>query len=288
MRRSFTIIALFIAAILTGLAAEIVVPSLAMAQEPWTLPQWTPFEMTVKPGTCEAQYDGLTAKADIYTSGGMSSATIEAIERVCAQYTRNKGWVRPDGCYSDPLRSLPLRRGEPEDALHGYNYFCYCKTEAIVECVREGETDKTPGRGTSQAPARSRSGSNLASAFDKAAELVGEIARALRDDSSVSNPRPSGTKYVSPSRRADQLYEQGFDAYAKPSHTDEETITALSSFGACIEEDPYHTPCIWQLGWVFWANGDYNLTDILWRRVKQIDPNHASVDEWLNKLQRKL
>jgi len=213
----------------------------------------------------------------------------------CGQYTRDKGWEIPNQCVNQDYK-------DGQGYVLQRHYWCYCRRDAITECVgprgRDNEvlfntisSSRKSSAGTSSTSVQSRAPSTsreVADAFARAAEFVREIRRALQDDPYQATPRPSGTSYVSPSRRADELYTQGMAAYAKPSHTDEETITALASFGACIQEDPHHTQCLWQLGWVFWANGDYNMTDILWRRVKQIDPSHASVDKWLEKLQRKL
>lgn len=287
MPRSFRILFLFVVAVLATFVVEIATMSLAIAQEPWSPRHWTPFEMTVKPGTCKAQYDGVTAEVKIkdgFLGKAMFAASV-AVEDVCSQYNRNMGLPRPMGCDSNGTSISP---GEYNN--YDYHPYCYCKVEATVECIEAGEKAQTPSR---------RSGSSLSSAFDKATELVEAVGRAIyyarahpdalsRVRFDLDGSPRSGTRYRTSSGDADALYTKGMRAYAKTSHTDAETLEALTSFSACIEDDPTHVPCLWELGWVLHVNGHYGQTKILWDRVKQIDPNHEQVDAELRRLESKL
>ena len=283
MRRSFSFFLLVLVGLVTGIH---LIPSVVRAGEPerFVVPQWTPSEMIVKPGTCKAQYDGVIVTQKFGEGeppDGLvvfgDTAYIERTyaehlirEKLCSQYNRNKGWERPDDC--DGVKDS--QSGKP-------HYFCYCQIELIIECTPRDVANET--------------GELLATRGEMrmVAELGDIVASALLNAEKLQHPnfsgiRRSGTRYVSSSRSADGFYEKGMRAYAKPSHTNDETQEALASFEACIEKDPNHAPCLWELGWVHYVNQNYNATDILWRWVKQIDPNHEDVAEQLERLQSKL
>ncbi len=56
---------------------------------------------------------------------------------------------------------------------------------------------------------------------------------------------------------------------------------ALARYTACLQADPDHVPCHWEIGWSHWTRGEWKQVVEHWRRVKALDPAHPEVDKHL-------
>jgi poly-gamma-glutamate capsule biosynthesis protein CapA/YwtB (metallophosphatase superfamily) len=57
--------------------------------------------------------------------------------------------------------------------------------------------------------------------------------------------------------------------------------TALKSYETCLEKDPKHVPCHWEIGWSYWTLSDWENVVLHWNRVKALAPDHPEVNEHL-------
>jgi hypothetical protein len=51
----------------------------------------------------------------------------------------------------------------------------------------------------------------------------------------------------------------------------------------CVTDDPGASDCWWELGWAHWLQRDWQAAVDAWAMVKQLDPGHAEVREYLSK-----
>ncbi|HHO50516.1 MAG TPA: CapA family protein [Deltaproteobacteria bacterium] len=52
---------------------------------------------------------------------------------------------------------------------------------------------------------------------------------------------------------------------------------ALQRYQACLEADPTHVGCHWEIGWSYWTEGRWSEVVKHWNRVKELDPSHTQV-----------
>jgi len=74
----------------------------------------------------------------------------------------------------------------------------------------------------------------------------------------------------------EDLYESGFRALAE-----KRTDAALDLLSACVEADPNHAECWWELGWAWWVKEDYQATVRCWERVQRLEPGRSGLAKYL-------
>ncbi len=81
---------------------------------------------------------------------------------------------------------------------------------------------------------------------------------------------------------AEAAYRLGYQALRKKRY--DEAKTQLST---CLEHEPEHVGCHWELGWVHWVAEDWAAAAASWSAVQEHDPDHPDVDTWLAKAKSK-
>jgi len=76
--------------------------------------------------------------------------------------------------------------------------------------------------------------------------------------------------------QADLAHKAGVDAQVAG-----DAETALAHYGKCLEIEPEHVPCHWEIGWSYWTKGDWEQVVSHWARVKSLMPDHPEVDRHL-------
>jgi DNA-binding beta-propeller fold protein YncE len=75
---------------------------------------------------------------------------------------------------------------------------------------------------------------------------------------------------------ATQHFRAGF-AFAETR----QARSAISKFQACLEADPNCVPCLYEIGWVYWTQSEWDNVIKNWEQVLQHDPHHVLVTTWL-------
>jgi len=75
---------------------------------------------------------------------------------------------------------------------------------------------------------------------------------------------------------ADDLLAQGMAAMSA-----KDTAAALTAYEACLEADPTHVGCHWEIGWAHWVGNDWEAVVRHWQKVAELDPSHPDVRQHL-------
>jgi poly-gamma-glutamate capsule biosynthesis protein CapA/YwtB (metallophosphatase superfamily) len=60
-----------------------------------------------------------------------------------------------------------------------------------------------------------------------------------------------------------------------------DAATAVRHYTACLDENPDHLQCHWELGWSHWTRGEWADVVSHWQRVATLDPDHPEVGKHL-------
>lgn len=97
-----------------------------------------------------------------------------------------------------------------------------------------------------------------------------------------ANPEPSTVTGQPPPPSADDEYARGFLALKN-----QDANTALRHLRRCVELDPQHANCWWELGWAHWQREDYRKVTEAWTEVRRLDPGREKLTRWLRKAELK-
>jgi poly-gamma-glutamate capsule biosynthesis protein CapA/YwtB (metallophosphatase superfamily) len=82
-------------------------------------------------------------------------------------------------------------------------------------------------------------------------------------------PQPVG-------QEADRLFQEGFEL-----QTAGKSEEALAKYLAALEVDPDHVKALWEIGWSYWKLERWADCVAVWRRVLELQPDHAEAPQWL-------
>ncbi len=57
--------------------------------------------------------------------------------------------------------------------------------------------------------------------------------------------------------------------------------SARAAYEACLEAEPDHVGCHWELGWAHWKGNDWEKVVTHWKEVQRLDPSHTEVAKHL-------
>ena len=60
-----------------------------------------------------------------------------------------------------------------------------------------------------------------------------------------------------------------------------EVETALVAYRSCLDAEPDHVACNWEIGWSYWTMNRWSDVVAHWEKVKALDPAHPDVDKHL-------
>jgi len=60
-----------------------------------------------------------------------------------------------------------------------------------------------------------------------------------------------------------------------------DTSAALQAYEACLQLEPDHVGCHWEIGWAHWVDNDWEAVVRHWSKVAQLDPSHPDVRKHL-------
>jgi tetratricopeptide (TPR) repeat protein len=78
-------------------------------------------------------------------------------------------------------------------------------------------------------------------------------------------------------------HETGKAALKRSDHQ-----SAQVALQQCLELDPSHLGCRWELGWAFWLIEDWSRVVREWEYVEKRDPNYMEIRRWLPEARQKL
>jgi len=56
---------------------------------------------------------------------------------------------------------------------------------------------------------------------------------------------------------------------------------AISAYERCLDAKPNHVECLWELGWSYWSQGEWEKVVATWTRVETLDPEHQDLAKYL-------
>lgn len=56
---------------------------------------------------------------------------------------------------------------------------------------------------------------------------------------------------------------------------------ALAAYQHCLEAEPEHVACHWEIGWSHWTKNEWDQVVAHWEKVKALEPTHPDVDKHL-------
>lgn len=56
---------------------------------------------------------------------------------------------------------------------------------------------------------------------------------------------------------------------------------AMAHYQTCLDADPDHVPCHWELGWSHWSRAEWGEVVSHWETVVRLQPDHPDVGKWL-------
>ncbi|MBT3218762.1 MAG: hypothetical protein HN348_06690 [Proteobacteria bacterium] len=78
---------------------------------------------------------------------------------------------------------------------------------------------------------------------------------------------------------ADKAYQRGKDALAELQYDQAQVMLEQ-----CLESDPHHAGCMWEMGWVHWSHEDWDHTVEVWKAAQAINPSlDPRMDEFIAK-----
>lgn len=101
-------------------------------------------------------------------------------------------------------------------------------------------------------------------------------------DAAVFTPGEAKPK-TEAEKAADVAYQKGYQALRAQKY--DEARPALKE---CLEHQPEHVGCHWEMGWVHWVAEDWPAAAASWSAVEAGDPDYPELKKWLAKAKAKV
>lgn len=97
-------------------------------------------------------------------------------------------------------------------------------------------------------------------------------------DRAVFLAESAGEPLTDEQKAAAEAYRKGYAALRAKRYDE-----AGNELGKCLESDPEHVGCHWELGWVHWVAEDWTAAAASWGEVEQREPEYPELAKWLAK-----